>query len=252
MWVTLALPEVPEILGNAGLDAVLIDMEHTTFGLREVEALIRTSDAAGITALVRTPSADPTVVARVLDAGAYGIVFPRIESAREAELAVASTRYPPRGKRGWGGAHTRHARWQGSYVGAEALPGSGQVERSVYSSEYIDKAMTDVLTVVIVETAQGVQHIAEIVLVEGVDAVIFGWGDFSVQNGFDWSSSRDAARHVYEACRGAAVGYALTPGSELGETFFPGCFYVVGIDSLIMSAALTQAVASAARAVEPH
>lgn len=252
MWVTLAVPEVPEILGTTGLDAVLIDLEHTTFGLREVEMLVRASDAAGITALVRPPSTDPTIVARVLDAGAYGIVFPMIESARDAELAVSCTRYQPHGTRGWGGAHTRHARWQGSYVGAEPLPGSGQAERSVYSDDYIDKANSEVLTIVIVESVAGVERIDEIVSVKGVDAVIFGWGDFSVESGFDWSRSREAALVVYEACRQAAVGCALTAGSKLGDVFFPGCFYVVGIDSLIVSAALADAVASASRAADSH
>jgi 2-keto-3-deoxy-L-rhamnonate aldolase RhmA len=109
-----------------------------------------------------------------------------------------------------------------------------------------------VLNILIVESTPGVERIAEIVSVEGVDAVIFGWGDFSVESGFDWSRSRDAALFVYEACRKAGVGLALTPGSELGDAFFPGCFYVVGIDSLLISAALTEAVASAARATEPQ
>lgn len=248
MWVTLASPEIPEMLGTTPLDGIIVDLEHSSYGLSEVEGSIRASDAAGITALVRPPSADPALVTRLLDAGAYGIVFPMIESGRDAAMAVSCMRYQPRGKRGWGGAHTRHARWQGRYAGSQPRPGSADAARSIYSREYVDKAEADLLTILIVETDAGVMAVDEILAVEGVDAVIFGWGDYSLQTGFDWPRSREAASRVFDACRSAGVGCALTPGSELGDSFFRGCFYVVGIDSLIISAALALAVENAVRA----
>jgi 4-hydroxy-2-oxoheptanedioate aldolase len=249
MWTTLAVPEIPEILGTTALDGVILDLEHTSYGLSEVEELIRAADVAGLTALVRPPAAEPPLVTRILDAGAYGIVFPMIEGRSAAELAVSCMRYPPRGRRGWGGAHTRHARWQGSYAGGETRPGSAMLG-SIYSKEYVDKAEANLLTILIVETKRGVDTIDEIVSVEGIDAVVFGWGDFSLENGFDWPRSHDAALRVYETCRRSGIGCALTPGSELGDDFFPGCFYVVGIDSLIISSALAQAVEKAVWAVD--
>jgi 4-hydroxy-2-oxoheptanedioate aldolase len=249
MWVTLGWPEVPEILGTTGLDGVIVDLEHASYGLREVESSLRACEAAELTALVRPPSNDPALVARILDAGAYGIVFPMIQDAHSAELAVSSMRYQPRGARGWGGAHTRHARWQGRYAGAQARPGSAEAARSIYSREYVDKAEADLLTFLIVETGRGVEAIEAILRVDGIDGVIFGWGDFALETGFDWPRCHDAALRVYEACFAARVGCALAPGSELGDGFFPGCFYVVGIDSLIISSALSQAIEDAATAV---
>jgi 4-hydroxy-2-oxoheptanedioate aldolase len=245
MWVTLAIPEVPEMLEGRGLDAVILDLEHASSSLREIETMIRACDAAGITPLVRTPSAEPTLVTRLLDAGVYGIAFPMIQSRSDAEHAVACLRYQPRGLRGWGGAHTRHARWQGSYAGSETRPGSTQRGNTHYSPRYVEKAESDLFTLLIVETRRGVDAIDEIVAAEGVDAVLFGWGDYALECGFDWSRAQEAARRVYESCRGSGMPCALTPGDALGYGFYPGCFYVVGIDSLIFSAGLSEAVARA-------
>jgi 2-keto-3-deoxy-L-rhamnonate aldolase RhmA len=83
-----------------------------------------------------------------------------------------------------------------------------------------------------------VDAIESIVAAEGVDAVIFGWGDYSVEVGFDADRCGDAAVRVYEACREAGVGAALTGGQD----FYAGCFRIAGVDSLIMSAALGAAV----------
>jgi len=156
-------------------------------------------------------------------------------------------RYQPRGRRGWGGAHTRHARWQGAYAGADPEPGSGQTRRTVYTREYVEKAEADLLTILIVETQAGVDAVEEIVAVEGVDAIVFGWGDFALESGFEWPRAHEAALRVYDACKRANVGCSLAPGSTLGDGFFPGCFYVVGIDSLIVSTALTESVERAVR-----
>lgn len=245
MWVTLAIPEIPEMIEGRGLDAVILDLEHTSHGLREIEAMIRACDAAGITPLVRPPSAEPTLITRLLDAGAYGIAFPMIQSRKDAEHAVACLRYQPRGLRGWGGAHTRHARWQGSYAGSETRPGSTQPANAHYSPRYVEKAESDLFTLLIVETQRAVDAIDEIVAVEGVDAVLFGWGDYALECGFDWARAQEAARRVYESCRGSGMPCALTPGDALGYGFYPGCFYVVGIDSLIFSTGLSEAVARA-------
>jgi 2-keto-3-deoxy-L-rhamnonate aldolase RhmA len=246
MWQTLACPEVVEMLGETPLDAVIFDLEHSSYGLREVEALIRSADAVGLISLVRPSSADRSIVARILDAGAYGIVFPMIQSADDAARAVSCMRYAPRGARGWGGAHTRHARWQVDSALSPALRTS-RPPPSIYSRAYVEKSEADLLTILIVETQQGVDAIDEIVTTEGVDGVIFGRGDFSLEAGFDASRTHGAAAHVFERCRAAGVGCALTSDSDLKESFFAGSFYLVGIDSLIISSALVQAVANARR-----
>lgn len=237
LWQTMPWAGVAEIAGAAGAYGVLVDLEHVSHGIAEAEAIIRAADAAGISALVRPARIDESLVSRLLDAGAHGIIFPRVDTRRDAERAVACTRYPPRGLRGWGGAHTRYARWQGGYardyLADGALSGHG-----VYSPQYVLEADAHQLTVALIETRRGVRNVDEIVSVEGLDAVIFGWGDFSVEADFDEHECREAAAIVRAAVR--ARGLAL--GVSTGDEGWPGCFTIAGIDSLILSSGISAAV----------
>jgi 2-keto-3-deoxy-L-rhamnonate aldolase RhmA len=238
LWVTTPWPGVTEIAGAAGADGVLVDLEHTSFSVPEAEEAVRAADAAGISAVVRTPSIDPATVSRILDAGAHGVIFPKVETADDAALAVRCCRYPPRGERGWGGAHTRYNRWTGGY--ARDLFGGGG-ERGVYSPEYVAEAEDRVLKIVLIETVRGVENADAILATEGVDAAIFGWGDFSVECGFDEDQCVEAAEAVSTACRRHGVALAVSGGSEAP----PGGFVIAGIDSLILSAGIAAAIAKA-------
>lgn len=235
MWVTTRWSGTIEVLGASGADAAFIDLEHVSYGIAEAERLIVSCEAAGISPIVRPSGIDSDDASRILDAGAHGLVFPQVETEEQARLAVSCLRYPPEGVRGWGGAHTRHAVWDGGYS-ADFF--AGRLESAgVYSREYVEKA-SDAMAIMLVETARGVENIDAIVSVPGVDAVVFGWGDYSVEVGFDVALSRAAAATVYAACRRNGVGVALSPGDE----FYPGCFALAGVDSTHMGAALRAAV----------
>lgn len=238
LWVTTPWAAVAEILGAAGAHGALVDLEHTSMDVGDAERLITAADAAGISALVRPWVVEPGLVSRLLDAGAHGIVFPHVDDAADAAVAVACLRYPPDGRRGWGGAHTRFALWEGGYA-REQFQGGG--DPGVYTPEYVRAAHEHPLCVVIVESLRGVANVEEIVATDGIDAVVFGWGDLSAEVGFDAERCRAAAREVDAACRAAGVGQGLGPG----EDSYPGCFTIAGIDSLLMSAALRGAVHSA-------
>jgi 4-hydroxy-2-oxoheptanedioate aldolase len=244
MWTTSPWAAVPEILGVAGIDGVLLDLEHVSHGVSELELLITAADAAGISAIVRPPDTEPSLVSRILDAGAHGIVFPRVEDAAGAELAVRCTRYPPRGQRGWGGAHTRYAKWQGGYA-RDRFNGTS-TDPGVYTSEYVARADEGSLVVLLIESVRGVANAQAICAVEGVDAVIFGWGDYAVEVGFDRDRAREAAEVVAAAARAAGVGLGVSPG----DPCYPGCFTIAGIDTLLMSAALSDAVTAARAAAD--
>jgi 4-hydroxy-2-oxoheptanedioate aldolase len=243
MWATSPWAAVPEMLGIAGAHGVLLDLEHVSHGVAEVEPLIVAADAAGISAGVRTPRIAPDIVSRILDAGAHGMIFPHVEDAADAELAVRCTRYPPLGQRGWGGAHTRYAKWQGGYARDLSARGEG-----VYSPEYVERANAGVLRVMLVESVRGVENVEAIAAVEGVDAIVFGWGDFGVEVGFDEARCEQAARAVHDACRPRGVGLGVPDGDQ----GYPGCFTIAGIDTLLFSAAVKAAVGKAREAATIH
>ncbi|GLJ80885.1 HpcH/HpaI aldolase family protein [Microbacterium imperiale] len=164
MWVCSGSPLVAEICAGAGLDWILIDMEHSPNGLESVLAQLQATAASPVTTLVRVPTADPVVIKQVLDLGAQNVIVPMVSSVAEAEAAVRAVRYPPRGVRGVGSALARSARWN-------------RVD------DYLADADEHVSLVVQIETATAVEAAAGIAAVDGVDGVFVGPSDLAASMG---------------------------------------------------------------------
>lgn len=164
MWVCSGSPLVAEICAGAGLDWILIDMEHSPNGLESVLAQLQATAASPVTTLVRVPTADPVVIKQVLDLGAQNLIVPMVSSVAEAEAAVRAVRYPPRGVRGVGSALARSARWN-------------RVD------DYLTDADEHVSLVVQIETATAVEAAAGIAAVDGVDGVFVGPSDLAASMG---------------------------------------------------------------------
>src|SRR6266852_6363329 len=96
----IADPQIVEIIGLAGFDAAFIDMEHTSFDLRDIQLMVMAAERAGVTPIVRTPGFDPAFILRLLDMGVQGIQVPHVSDPATAREAVAAVRYPPDGDRG--------------------------------------------------------------------------------------------------------------------------------------------------------
>ncbi len=164
MWVSSGSPLVAEICAGAGLDWVLIDMEHSPNGLEAVLAQLQAVAAYPVTPVVRVPIGDVVTIKQVLDLGAQNILVPMISSAAEAQAVVDAVRYPPRGRRGVGSALARSARWNrvdGYLADADA-----------YVSVFVQ-----------VETAGGVDNAAAIAAVDGIDGVFVGPSDLAASMG---------------------------------------------------------------------
>jgi 4-hydroxy-2-oxoheptanedioate aldolase len=224
LWVTLGSTSIVEIAGAAGVDAVILDLEHSPFGLEAIEALTLAGESAGMTVLARPGGGDLRDVTRLLDLGISGIVFPVVQSAAGAAAARASLRYPPVGTRGWGGGHVRRLRWT--------------VSPRLRSREYLEAANENVLSIFLIETPAGAAAIEEILEAGRPDAVIFGWGDYGAAVGFDPAPAREAAAGVFAVCRAHGVGVGLDPAQSLVPDFYRGCFTVAGVDSMLISRAL--------------
>ncbi|WP_243787736.1 HpcH/HpaI aldolase/citrate lyase family protein [Saccharopolyspora gloriosae] len=162
--VRLPAEMLVELSGIAGLDYVLVDCEHGPADLVVLQQHIALAQAHGVAVLVRVGRADANQVLRVLDLGAEGIVVPHVESAREAVEVVRSAHYPPFGERGFA-TYSRAGRYG-----------------AVTAQEHV-RAAADVVVIAMVETAAGVEHAAEIVAVDGLDAVWVGPADLAVSLG---------------------------------------------------------------------
>lgn len=103
-WHVCVIPSavVTQAIATAGADAVIIDQEHGPIGFETLHAMIAATQGTDCAPTVRVPEIDETHVKRALDAGAEGICFPLIRTRQDAERCVASMRYAPDGRRGWG------------------------------------------------------------------------------------------------------------------------------------------------------
>ncbi len=222
-WITLAHPAIAEIMAKAGFDWLVVDLEHSVISLREAEELIRVIESCGLTPLVRLSSNDAVQIKRVMDAGAYGVIVPMVNSREDAERAVAAVRYPPIGKRGVG-----LARAQG------------------YGTRFDDyKAWLERESVVIVqvEHIKAVENLSQIVSADGVDGFMVGPYDLSgslgVPGQFEHPRMVEALAEVQKVAlaRKAVPGYhVVSPRPELViEKIKEGYkFIAYGIDMLFL------------------
>jgi 2-dehydro-3-deoxyglucarate aldolase len=183
-WLTLAHPALAEMAARAGFDWVAVDLEHSSITLRECEDLLRVLDLAGATPLVRLTSNDPDQIKRVMDSGARGVIVPSVSTRADAEAAVASVYYPPRGRRGTGLARA-HA------YGADFGGYRRRLER-------------EGVVVAMIETARGVANAAEILAAPGVDAVFLGPYDLSASLGVPGRTSHPKVEAAIDKVRAAA------------------------------------------------
>lgn len=157
-------PWLVEMLGYAGYDFVILDMEHLSVNPETLEHMIRAAEAAGIAPLVRVPGVDPGAIQRALDAGALGVVVPRVNDMAEAQAVVAAARYAPQGQRGVTGGRT-------TGFGTLAL------------GDYLVRANDEILVVLMIETRRGVDNLDAILHVPGVDWILEGAMDLALSYG---------------------------------------------------------------------
>ena len=163
-------PAIPEILGGCGYDFLIIDTEHAAADEQTVLAMVRASEAAGITPLIRLRHANPKELLWALDTGAGGVVLPVVESGDQARLIVASSFYPPRGSR--------------TVCSATRAAGHG-TRRSGFDA-YLEWASENVVTFGLVETVKGVEALDDI-LEAGIDVIMVGRADLSLDMGLGYA-----------------------------------------------------------------
>lgn len=194
-WLTIPSPFVAETLATVGFDWLNVDLEHSPLDWETAALMFMAIRTQGGVPLVRIPWNTGENIKRALDCGAWGIVVPMVNSAAEAEAAVAAAKYPPRGKRSVGGS--RHAR-----------------SFNTSSGDYFANADQETLVVVQAEHIQAVENIDAILSVPGIDAVFIGPNDLAASMGFPPGYEReeqsliDAVRHVRER----AVAHGVAPG----------------------------------------
>lgn len=222
LWCTLSSAYATEISASAGVDWLMIDMEHSPGGFETVLAQLQAAAAYPVSAVVRPAWNDPVLIKQVLDIGAQTILVPFVQSAEEARRAVAAARYPPRGIRGVSSL-TRATRF-------------GRI------ANLADHCERELCIVVQIESPTALDNIEEIASVDGVDGVFIGPNDLAAGMGLVGRSSHpDVAAAVEGAlARLRAVGRAaglLTTDEDFARRCLGlgACFIAVGVDIGILA-----------------
>ena len=159
-------PQLVEMLAYGGFDWVLLDCEHGSLSLADVEVMAMAADASGITAMARPKSNAAADIQAVMDRGVAGVQVPHVNSARDAMAAVAAVKFGPGAARGLA-AGTRPDRW--------GLGGK--------MPDFAAKANAESLVCVQIEHGAAVANIDEILAVDGIDVAFIGPSDLSQSMG---------------------------------------------------------------------
>lgn len=231
-WCAIPSSLSAEIMGKAGFDWVLIDMQHGCMGYETAVEMIRAIDLGSSAPVVRVPANDSAKIGRMLDAGAMGIVVPMINSAAEARAVVDACRYPPLGQRSLG-------------------PFRVQVRDG---GKYVPEANERIAVIPMIETLSALEAVEEIAAVSGVDALFVGPFDLSFALGLrpgdnDGEETFDAAmERINKAARASGIATAVLSNPQLAPVRAEQGFQMISV--AMDNVALAMAVGSALKTAQ--
>lgn len=229
-WLSIGAPYAAEIVAHGGYDAVTVDCQHGMMGFDVALAMLQAISTTSAIPLVRPARNDPGEIMRWLDAGAYGLICPMISTRAEAEAFVSACRYAPQGTRSFG-------------------PSRGLLYGG---ADYAAHANSEIVTLAMIETAQGLDNLEEIVGTPGLDGIYIGPNDLALALGRSPAPESDDAtmidaverirRTTVEAGKIAGIFCSGGPGAarRLREGFD---LVTPGNDAMMLKAAVASAVA---------
>lgn len=214
----LSIPHVlsAETMAHTGLDWLCIDMQHGCIDYSDAVPMLAAISTTAVTPIVRVPWNEPSMIMKVLDAGAYGVIVPMVSNRAEAERAVSACRYPPKGIRS-----------------------NGPNRAALYGgADYQKNADNEMLCIVMIETAEGIEKMDEIASTPGVDAVYIGPTDLALALGLPPVMDNDDPKHVatvdrvLETCRKHKVVAAMhTMSAKYTQRYIDQGFQMVMLTS---------------------
>ena len=230
-WCDIPSPSVANIIAKAGLDFIIIDMEHGPMDFKLAQEMVMAAEAEGREALIRVPLLEESSILRALDTGCSGIMIPRIRNVEDRNQAIRFAKFYPFGNRGYN-----------PYIRAMGYGGEAGTEEK----------NKDSILAVMLEDEDGVKNLEEILDNEAVDVAYLGIYDLSVAMGFGGdvketavkAASEDAIRRIVNA--GKIAGCIVHNEAELRYFKKIGVkFLVYRVDSSIIYGAYKQIVAAA-------
>ena len=205
--LNLASPLAAEVMALAGFPWLMVDTEHTAWDLPLVANTFRGIEARGAIPLARAWDHDPVTAGRLLDAGAWGLVFPHLSTSEQAEKIASAMRYPPSGTRS---------------------VGTGRCV--TISPDYREVANDMVLFIPQIEDMEGIENTEAIVRIEGVDIMFLGPGDLAKSMGVKaGDAEHEATVQRFRECSeraGKPCGIAVRDAAAARERIEQGFLFI--------------------------
>ncbi|HSL01649.1 MAG TPA: aldolase/citrate lyase family protein [Rubrobacteraceae bacterium] len=232
LWAVVPGSFGVELMAGADIDYVCVDQQHGLIGYDAMLPMLQAIGAAGAAPVTRVLSGDPYRIMQSLDAGAWGVIVPMVDSAEEAASAVAACRYPPRGTRSW-----------------------GPIRASAVVSSRDPEVIADAaLCMVMVETREGLERVEEIAATPGLDGIYVGPSDLALSLGLaptlevEEPGHAKAVERIREACHKSGIAAGIhSPSGEWARRHAEAGFDMVTVatDAALLSAASTREAAAA-------
>jgi 4-hydroxy-2-oxoheptanedioate aldolase len=220
-WLSIPSAFSAEVMAHQGFDWLCIDMQHGVIDYQTAVTMLQAISTTQTIPFVRVPWNEPGIIGKMLDAGAYGVIVPMVNSREEAEAAVRACRYVPDGSRSFGPVRA-------AYYGGP---------------DYVEHANREIACIPMVETTRALAHLEEILSVPGIDAVYVGPSDLSLTMGLpprmdhDDQSFQDARLTIAAACRQHEIAAGIHASAALAPKHVEAGYRMITISSDVGSMA---------------
>ena len=237
-WLAIPNGFSAETMAHQGWDTLTIDLQHGVVDYQAMVGMLQAISTTPTVPIVRVPWLEPGILMKTLDAGAYGVICPMVNTREDAQKLVAWTHYAPRGTRSF-----------------------GPVRALLYGgADYPQHANDTIVTFAMIETAKAVDNLDDILSVEGLDAIYIGPSDLSLALGcrpvFDDVDPKAAQAIDHILARAKAHGVVAgihngNPEGALARIAKGFQFVTVSSDARLMAAGAQQVLAKMRATLAP-
>ena len=209
-WLAIPNSFSAEIMANEDWDSITIDLQHGLIDYSNTISMLQAISSTNSVPLVRVPWNEPGIIMKMLDAGAYGIICPMINTKIDCERFVQASRYPPLGYRSF-----------------------GPLRANIYSgNDYFTYANEEILTMAMIETKEAVNNLDDILSVEGLDAIYIGPSDLSISytNKHDFDIENSLVYDVINQILEKTKKHNIQAGIHVGSTSYAHKMLALGFN----------------------
>ena len=220
-WLSIPSAFSAEVMAHQGFDWLCIDMQHGVIDYQVAVTMLQAISTTEMLPFVRVPWNEQGIIGKMLDAGAYGVIIPMVNSVEEAQAAVRSCRYAPDGTRSYGPIRAAY------YAGAD----------------YAANANAEIACIPMIETTTAVERLDEILAVPGIDAVYVGPADLSLTLGLppamdhDDASFQEARLKIAAACKRHGITAGIHASAALAPKHVEAGYQMITVSSDVGSLA---------------